>query len=70
MKLLHTSDWHLGRQLHGVSLLEDQRYVLDLQSSGITVGVISHVGELKERMDTRVDLSTSQQGSRVEIVTP
>lgn len=29
MKLLHTSDWHLGRQLHGVSLLEDQRVVLD-----------------------------------------
>ena len=29
MKLLHTSDWHIGRQLHGVSLLEDQAYVLD-----------------------------------------
>ena len=29
VRLLHTSDWHLGRQLHGVSLLEDQRHVLD-----------------------------------------
>ena len=29
MKLLHTADWHLGRQLHGRSLLEDQRHVLD-----------------------------------------
>lgn len=29
MKLLHTSDWHLGRQLHGVSLLEDQAHVLE-----------------------------------------
>lgn len=28
MRLLHTSDWHLGRQLHGVSLLEDQAHVL------------------------------------------
>ncbi len=28
MKLLHTSDWHLGRVLHEVSLLEDQRHVL------------------------------------------
>ncbi|ELS8947647.1 exonuclease SbcCD subunit D [Vibrio fluvialis] len=28
MKFLHTSDWHLGRQFHNVSLLEDQRYVL------------------------------------------
>lgn len=44
--------------------------LLDLQSSGITVGVISHVSELRERMDTRVDLHTGQQGSRVEIVTP
>ncbi|MFV0477720.1 MAG: exonuclease SbcCD subunit D [Parahaliea sp.] len=28
MRLLHTSDWHLGRQLHGLSLLEDQAHVL------------------------------------------
>lgn len=29
MKFLHTSDRHLGRQFHNVSLLEDQRYVLN-----------------------------------------
>ncbi len=28
MKILHTSDWHLGRSLHGYSLLEDQAFVL------------------------------------------
>lgn len=28
MRILHTSDWHLGRQFHNVSLLEDQRHVL------------------------------------------
>ena len=28
MKILHTSDWHLGIQLHRHSLLEDQRYML------------------------------------------
>jgi DNA repair protein SbcD/Mre11 len=28
MKFLHTSDWHLGRQLHNQSLLEDQSFVL------------------------------------------
>ncbi|WP_320827141.1 exonuclease SbcCD subunit D [Reinekea sp.] len=28
MRVLHTSDWHLGRQFHNVSLLEDQRHVL------------------------------------------
>jgi exonuclease SbcD len=29
MKLLHTSDWHLGRTLHGASLIEHQREFLD-----------------------------------------
>jgi len=29
MKFIHTSDWHIGRQFHNVSLLEDQKHVLD-----------------------------------------
>lgn len=29
MKFLHTADWHLGRYLHGSSLLDDQAHVLD-----------------------------------------
>lgn len=29
MRLLHTADWHLGRLLHGASLVEDQARVLD-----------------------------------------
>ena len=28
MKFIHTSDWHIGRQFHNVSLLEDQHHVL------------------------------------------
>jgi len=28
MRILHTSDWHLGRQFHNQSLLQDQRYAL------------------------------------------
>ena len=28
MKILHTSDWHLGRVLHGRSLIEDQQHLL------------------------------------------
>ncbi|MDN3611733.1 exonuclease SbcCD subunit D [Vibrio ostreicida] len=28
MKFLHTSDWHLGRQFHNVSLIDDQKLVL------------------------------------------
>jgi len=29
MRFLHTSDWHLGRQFHGTSLLEDQTAALE-----------------------------------------
>ena len=29
MRLLHTSDWHLGRSFHGVGMLEAQRTFLD-----------------------------------------
>ncbi len=28
MKFIHTADWHLGRTLHGVSLLDDQHHAL------------------------------------------
>ena len=28
MKFIHTSDWHIGRHFHNVSLLDDQRHVL------------------------------------------
>ncbi|MCP9941195.1 exonuclease SbcCD subunit D [Cyanobium sp. ATX 6E8] len=29
MRVLHTSDWHLGRQFHGASLLQEQAAALD-----------------------------------------
>lgn len=29
MRILHTSDWHIGRTFHGVDLLADQRRALD-----------------------------------------
>ena len=29
LRFLHTADWHLGRYLHGTSLLDDQSHVLD-----------------------------------------
>lgn len=29
MRLIHTGDWHLGRYLHGVSLVEDQAWWLE-----------------------------------------
>lgn len=29
MRFIHTADWHIGRKLQGVDLLEDQKYVLE-----------------------------------------
>ena len=29
MRILHTSDWHIGRQFPGISLLDDQRHALN-----------------------------------------
>ena len=29
MRLLHTADWHLGRQFHNVSLIDDQAHVIE-----------------------------------------
>lgn len=29
MRILHTSDWHLGRQFNGISLEEDHQAILD-----------------------------------------
>ncbi|HID45040.1 MAG TPA: SMC family ATPase, partial [Chromatiaceae bacterium] len=39
--------------------------LLDLQSGGRMVGIISHVPELKERIDIRLDIETDRSGSRV-----
>lgn len=46
------------------------RTLIDLQSSGRMIGVISHVAELKEQMPLRLDISSSREGSRVTLVTP
>ena len=29
MRFIHTSDWHIGRQFHNVSLLDDQAFILE-----------------------------------------
>ena len=52
MRILHTSDWHIGRHFHNVSLLEDQAVVLD-QIIAIAedrqVDVILVAGDLYDR---------------------
>jgi exonuclease SbcC len=40
--------------------------LLDLQKGGRLVGIISHVPELKERIDARLEVSLTDKGSRAE----
>ena len=40
--------------------------LIDIQSSGRLVGIISHVPELKERIDARLEVIADQTGSRTE----
>lgn len=52
MKILHTADWHIGRKLNGLDLLDEQRFVLDqlvrdIKSEGPDVVVIS--GDIFDR---------------------
>ncbi|CUH95726.1 hypothetical protein P22_1806 [Propionispora sp. 2/2-37] len=42
------------------------RALLDLQRGGRLVGIISHVPELKERIDARLEISRAGTGSRAE----
>ena len=42
--------------------------LVDLQKSGRLVGIISHVQELKERMDTRLEIKSSNRGSKSSFV--
>lgn len=52
MRMLHTSDWHIGRQFHNVSLIEDQRHVLNeiisiIETENIDVVLIA--GDIYDR---------------------
>ena len=46
------------------------RALIDLQSSGRMIGVISHVAELKEQMALRLDIVSNRHGSQVRVVAP
>jgi exonuclease SbcC len=42
--------------------------LVELQSGGRLVGLISHVPELKERIDTRIEVSPGRGGSVLDFV--
>lgn len=52
MKILHTSDWHIGKKVNDFSMLDDQRYVLEqicdiIKREGIDVVIIA--GDLYDK---------------------
>ncbi|WP_026546098.1 MULTISPECIES: exonuclease SbcCD subunit D [Micrococcaceae] len=52
MRLLHTSDWHLGRSFHGVGMLEAQRDFVDQLVSVVqakSVDVVLIAGDVYDR---------------------
>lgn len=52
MKILHTSDWHIGRTFHGVDLLDDQRAVLDAIAAMVaelSIDVVLLAGDVYDR---------------------
>ena len=56
MRFLHTSDWHLGRTLHGVDLLDAQRVVLSQlielvadPPDGVPVDAVLVAGDIYDR---------------------
>ncbi|MCL1078962.1 SMC family ATPase [Parashewanella spongiae] len=44
------------------------RTLMDLQSSGRMVGVISHVSEMKEQITQRIDINKSSSGSCIKLI--
>ncbi|MCE9684949.1 SMC family ATPase [Shewanella sp. AS16] len=46
------------------------RTLMDLQSSGRMIGVISHVSEMKEQIATRIDIHKTSLGSEISLVLP
>ncbi|WP_018692672.1 AAA family ATPase [Algicola sagamiensis] len=44
--------------------------LIDLQSTGRMIGIISHVSELKEQMHHRVEVQHARQGSHIQLITP
>ncbi|QDW30179.1 exonuclease SbcCD subunit D [Arthrobacter sp. KBS0702] len=59
MRLLHTSDWHLGRSFHGVGMLEAQRAFVDQLIDVVreqSVGVVLIAGDVYDRALPGVDV--------------
>src|SRR5699024_9850813 len=52
MRILHTGDWHIGRKMNGLDLIEDQSYILEqlmneIENSDIDLVVVA--GDIFDR---------------------
>jgi exonuclease SbcD len=59
MRILHTSDWHLGRSFHGTGMLDAQRMFLDNLEKTVreeTVEVVLVAGDVYDRALPAVDV--------------
>lgn len=59
MRLLHTSDWHLGRSFHGVGMLDAQRSFVDqlvARVRDLSVDVVLIAGDVYDRALPGVDV--------------
>ena len=59
MRLLHTSDWHLGRSFHGVGMLDAQRAFVDQLVTAVSehqVDVVLIAGDVYDRAMPGVDV--------------
>lgn len=59
MRLLHTSDWHLGRSFHGVGMLDAQRHFVDQLVGAVSrhsVDVVLVAGDVYDRALPGVDV--------------
>ncbi|MBE0010472.1 MULTISPECIES: exonuclease SbcCD subunit D [unclassified Arthrobacter] len=59
MRLLHTSDWHLGRSFHGVGTLQSQRLFIDHLEKSVRefeVDVVLIAGDVYDRALPSVDV--------------
>lgn len=75
MRFLHTSDWHLGRTLHGVDLLDAQRAVLaqirKLVSDpldGIAIDAVLVAGDIYDRAVPPVEAVALLQDTLADLV--
>src|SRR6478609_8476365 len=59
MRLLHTSDWHLGRSFHGVGMLDAQRSFVDQLVAAVereSVDIVLIAGDVYDRALPGVDV--------------